>query len=75
MQHRAALVTLEIECDAALVAVLVLEIRFVTAGEVLGIAGAVDADDVRAPVGELADADRPGTGVGQVENDQVLQGG
>ena len=75
MQHCAALVALQIECNSAFVAVLVLEVGLMTTGEVLGIARAVDADDIRAPVGKLAHADRSGPGVRQIEDDQILQGG
>ena len=45
-----------------------------TSGEVLGIARRSIANDIGAPVGELAHADRPGAGMGQIEDDQVLQG-
>ncbi len=37
------------------------------------IARPLDPDDIGAPVRQLPHADRPGPGMGQVEDDEILQ--
>jgi hypothetical protein len=77
LDHRvedlAALLALEIDGHAPLVAVLVLEVPFLAAGKVRRIAGPLDLDDVGAPVGELPHADRARAHMGHVENDEAFE--
>ena len=77
-EDRPTLVRLQIQRDAALVALDVLEI-----GPVAGAAGGLrgvrvlrclDLDHVRAPVAKLADRGRAGAHARQVEHDQIVEG-
>ena len=43
-------------------------------GKILRIARPLDADDVGAPVGKLAHADRAGPRMRQIENDETFEG-
>ncbi len=74
MENLASLLASEIERDATLVAVLVLEIRLVAAGEIRRIPRPLDPDDIGAPVRELAHADRSCPGVRQVEDPEAFEG-
>ena len=75
-EDRETLCGLQIEGQAALVAMQVLEIEPVAAraGHVPAIiAAALDLDDVGAPISELAHRGRPGTGMSEVENGKFRQ--
>ncbi len=66
-----AFLGLQVERQAALVAVQVLEIKPVAprAGDIAsGLARLLDLDHIGAPIGELADRSRPGPGMTQIEN-------
>ena len=70
-----ALGRLQVERDRAFVAVEVLEIEAVaTAGDVLAFTGGwFDADDVGAPVGEVAHRGGSGAGKGEVKDCQAVE--
>ena len=70
-EDRLAFLGLQIEGQAALVAMQVLEIEPVAprAGDIAPrLARRLDLDDIGAPIGELADRGRPGAGMTQIEN-------
>ena len=73
VENVAAFLAAQVERHATLVAVLVLEVRLVPAGDIARIAGALDADDIGAPIRKLAHAHGPRARVGEIEHDQVLQ--
>src|SRR6266478_9831712 len=70
-KNRFALLGLQVERQAALVAVQVLEIEPLASrtGHITPrLARRLDLDDVGAPIGELANRSRPGAGMTQIEN-------
>ena len=73
-----ALRRLEVEGHAALVAMQVLEVRPVTRAALrfafLQARRRLDLDDVGTPIGELADAGRPGTHAREVEDGEAGKG-
>lgn len=52
---------------------LVLEVRFLAGGEVGGVARPLDANDIRAPIGQLTNTDGTGPHMGQIQDRQVIQ--
>ena len=75
-KDRVALIAFEVQGHCPLVAVQVLKIGTVTAaaGRVDQLAGGLDLDHLRAPIGELAHRRRPGTMRGQVDDEEVVEG-
>ena len=70
-EDREPVLGLQVERQAALVAMEILEIEPVAArpGHIAAVVAApLDLDDIGAPIGELAHRGRPGAGMGQVEN-------
>ena len=73
-KDRLAVRAFQVEREAALVAVQVLEIEpfAARAGDVVGgAAGRLDLDDLGAPIGELAHRGRSGAGMRQVEHGEA----
>src|SRR5207253_2433646 len=73
-ENSLALLGLQVEGQAALVAMQVLEIEPVAprAGHVAsGLARLLDLDHVGAPIGELPNRSRPGAGMTQIENGEA----
>ena len=69
VEDRAAVRLLEVERQAALVAVQILEIRAVAvARHIVALARHLDLDDVSAPVGQMPCAGGPGAGARQIEH-------
>ena len=73
IEDRTALVAAQVERHASLVAMLVLEIRLMAAGEIGRIARPLDAHHIGTPVGELAHADRPGARMGEIQHEEAFE--
>ena len=75
-EDREPVLGLQVEGQAALVAMEILEIEPFAprAGHVAAvIAALLDLDDIGAPIGELADRSRPGAGMSEVEDGKAGQ--
>ena len=75
-KDRVALIAFEVQRNSPLVAMQVLEIGTVAAaaGRVDQLAGGLDLDHLRTPIGELAHRRRPGAMRSQVDDEEVVEG-
>ena len=75
-KDRVALIAFEVQRNRPLVAMQVLEIGTVAAaaGRVDQLAGGLDLDHLRTPIGELAHRRRPGAMRSQVDDEEVVEG-
>ena len=77
LERRDAFLALQVERDAALVAVQILKIRTQPRPAhvaLFDVFRRLDLDDIGAPIGELAHAGRAGTHACQIENGEAGQG-